>query len=185
MEGSRLGESSSNPARLKAMTAKHLILRKVQNQFRSACDQIVLLNKRMEAVLFRYNAARDSANRSFRYKLRLRLAVVEGIRNMFYEYANIKALQIVNLRRDLFGEIVEIVNDENMVGRYYGADDSSEEQYSSSESEASDDDEDLTEDDGELSETTEDILDDVHNLSEIDRSNLVINNPDTEEMEIA
>ncbi|KAH3807688.1 hypothetical protein DPMN_136035 [Dreissena polymorpha] len=185
MAGAMHGDSSANPALLKAMTAKHLILRKVQIQFRSACDQIVLLNKRMEGVLFRYNAARDSANRSFRYKLRLRLAVVEGIRNMFYEYANIKAVQIVNLRRDLFGEIVEIVNDENAVGRYYGADDNSEEDDSFSESEAADDDEDLTEDDEGMSENSEDILDDDENLSEIDGSNLVNNNPDTEEMEIA
>ena len=32
---------------------------------------------------------------------------------MFYEYANRKAFQIVNLRRDLFGEIVEIVTDDS------------------------------------------------------------------------
>ena len=32
---------------------------------------------------------------------------------MYYEYANKKASDIVNLRRDLFGEIIEIVTDEN------------------------------------------------------------------------
>ena len=99
--------------REKSFLAKQMILKRTQHQFRRACDQIVLLNQKMEFVLHRYHRARDIGARSFRYKLRLRLAVVEGVRNMFYEYANRKALNIVNLRRSLFGEIVEIVTDDD------------------------------------------------------------------------
>ena len=111
-----------SPARAKVMTAKRMILRRTQHNFRRACDQIVLLNRRMEGVLYRYHKARTQTNRSFRYKLRLRLAIVEGIRNMFYEYANRKAYEIVSLRRDLFGEIVEVISDEAANDNFYAAD---------------------------------------------------------------
>jgi len=114
------------------MNAKRIVLRQTQFSFRRACDQIILLNKRMEGVLYRYHAARARINRGFRYKLRLRLAIVEGIRNMYYEYANRKAFEIVNLRRDLFGEIVEIVSDESIGDRYFTADSESAEEIISS-----------------------------------------------------
>ncbi|WAR28898.1 hypothetical protein MAR_014602 [Mya arenaria] len=138
-----------SPTRVKSVTAKRLILKRTQDHFRCACDQIILLNRRMEGVLFRYHAARANTNRGFRYKLRLRLAIVEGIRNMFYEYANRKASEIVNLRRELFGEIVEIVSDDT--GDRYFADDD-DRSYS----------------DSELSESSEDLSESVENLSEND-----------------
>lgn len=87
--------------------------------------------------MYRYHAARSNGNRSFRYKLRLRLAIVEGIRNMYYEYANRKAFEIVNLRRDLFGEIVEIVSDETVGDRYFAADTESADELGSSDLEVS------------------------------------------------
>lgn len=99
----------------------------------------------MEGVLYRYHDARARTNRSFRYKLRLRLAIVEGIRNMFYEYANRKAFEIVNLRRDLFGEIVEIVSDETVGDRYFAADSESADELGSSDLEISLTDEDTSE----------------------------------------
>ena len=58
----------------------------------------------------RYKAARKSNNRAFRYNLRLKLAVIEGARNMFYDYAYAKADQVADLRRELFNESVEIVS---------------------------------------------------------------------------
>jgi len=136
---------TASPASIKSLSAKRLLLRTTQEHFRRACDQIVLLNKRMEGVLYRYHAARESANRGFRYKLRLRLAIVEGIRNMFYEYANRKAYEIVNLRRELFGEIVEVVSDESANDRYFAEDDTSMEEYSFTDSETSETGEEQTE----------------------------------------
>lgn len=56
---------------------------------------------------------------------------------MFYEYANRKAFEIVNLRRDLFGEIVEIVSDETVGDRYFAADSESADELGSSDLEIS------------------------------------------------
>ncbi|KAL4217647.1 hypothetical protein ACF0H5_022389 [Mactra antiquata] len=122
IEGFAMYPHRPSPTRVKVMSAKRNILRKAQNNFGRACDQIVILNRRMEGVLYRYNKARIHTNRSFRYKLRLRLAIVEGVRNMFYEYANRKAHEIVKLRRDLFGEIVEVISDEAVSDNFYAAD---------------------------------------------------------------
>ena len=78
--------------------------------FQKACDQIVLLNQKLGEVQKRYKNARRTNNRSFRYNLRLKLAVVEGVRNMYYDYAYAKADQVADLRRELFNESVEIVS---------------------------------------------------------------------------
>lgn len=103
-----------SPARRKVLSKmKRLELKSTEYRFKRACDQIILLNRKMTAVMQRYHAARANFNRNFRYKLRLRLAIVEGIRNMYYDYANKKASEIVTLRRDLFGEIIEIVTDQD------------------------------------------------------------------------
>ena len=40
----------------------------------------------------------------------LKLAVVKGVRNMYYDYAYAKADQVADLRRELFNESVEIVS---------------------------------------------------------------------------
>ena len=68
-----------------------------------------LLNQKLGEVQKRYKNARRTNNRSFRYNLRLKLAVVEGVRNMYYDYAYAKADQVADLRRELFNESVEIV----------------------------------------------------------------------------
>ena len=81
-----------------------------ERRFRRACDQIVLLNQKLGEVQKRYKNARRTNNRSFRYNLRLKLAVVEGVRNMYYDYAYAKADQVADLRRELFNESVEIVS---------------------------------------------------------------------------
>ena len=40
----------------------------------------------------------------------VKVAVVEGVRNMYYDYAYAKADQVADLRRELFNESVEIVS---------------------------------------------------------------------------
>lgn len=88
-------------------------LQQTEIRFRKACNQINLLNRKMESIHKRYNCAKKNNHRVFRYKLRLRLAVVEGLRNMYYEYANKKASRVVELRRELFNENVEVVEQED------------------------------------------------------------------------
>lgn len=97
------------PSRMKSLD-KRFTLSEAERRFRKACDQIVLLNQRLGDVQKRYKMAKRSNNRSFRYNLRLKLAVIEGSRNMFYDYAYAKADQVAELRRDLFNESVEIVS---------------------------------------------------------------------------
>lgn len=96
--------------KMKVSLNKRFTLSDAERRFRRACDQIVLLNQKLGEVQKRYKNARNTNNRSFRYNLRLKLAVVEGVRNMYYDYAYIKADQVADLRRELFDESVEIIS---------------------------------------------------------------------------
>lgn len=84
-----------------------------ERRFRRSCEQIVMLNRALTTLQKRYDNAKRRNVRSFRYHLRLRLAVIEGMRNVYYDYAHEKAKQVAELRRELFGEIVEIVSEES------------------------------------------------------------------------
>ena len=97
------------PSRIPSLD-KRFTLTDAERRFRKACDQIVTLNHRLGEVQKRYKMAKRSNNRAFRYNLRLKLAVIEGARNMYYDYAYIKADQVAKLRRDMFDESVEIVS---------------------------------------------------------------------------
>ncbi|WAR07329.1 hypothetical protein MAR_017287 [Mya arenaria] len=85
-------------------------LTEAEGRFQKACDQIVLLNHRLGEVQKRYKMAKRSNNKAFRYNLRLKLAVIEGVRNMYYDFAYSKADRVAELRRELFDESVEIVS---------------------------------------------------------------------------
>lgn len=85
-----------------------------ERRFKRACEQIVKLNYSLDALQQRYNKAKKDNHRSFRYSLRLRIAVVDGMRNMYYDYAHKKAEAIAELRQELFGEVVDIVSDESV-----------------------------------------------------------------------
>ena len=98
-----------NKIEVESMTEMKSELHQTEVRFRKACNQINLLNRKMESIHKRYNCAKKNNHRVFRYKLRLRLAVVEGLRNMYYEYANKKASRVVELRRELYNEAVEVV----------------------------------------------------------------------------
>ncbi|KAK3598064.1 hypothetical protein CHS0354_015981, partial [Potamilus streckersoni] len=82
-----------------------------ERHFKGACEQIVLLNKKILALQKRYKKAKNDKMRPFQYNIQLRLAVVEGVRNMYYEYLYKTAEQIVELRQELFGDTVQIVTD--------------------------------------------------------------------------
>lgn len=84
-----------------------------ERRFKRACEQIVQLNYSLDALQQRYNKAKKDNHRSFRYSLRLRIAVVDGMRNMYYDYAHKKAESVAELRQELFGEVVDIISDES------------------------------------------------------------------------
>ena len=92
--------------------SKRFSLLEAERRFRRACEQIVQLNYKMGDLEHRYKRAKTEGRRTFRYSLRLRLAAVEGLRNMYYDYAHQKAQSVADLRQELFGEEVQIVTDE-------------------------------------------------------------------------
>jgi hypothetical protein len=69
-----------------------------ETRFRRACEQIILLNRKLEDLQLRYDKARIDNHKSFRYNLRLKMATVEGVRNSYYEYACWKAETVAELR---------------------------------------------------------------------------------------
>ena len=89
-----------------------------EKRFKRACEQIVQLNYSLDALQQRYNKAKKDNHMSFRYSLRLRIAIVDGMRNMYYDYAHKKAEVVTELRHELFGEVVDIVSDETDVEMY-------------------------------------------------------------------
>ena len=82
--------------------AKLLARFHAQNKkFRRACKQIRLLNHRLEDKQIRYDRANSRNIRSARYTLRLQLATMEGMRNMFYEYASRLADELEEIQDQL------------------------------------------------------------------------------------
>ena len=90
------------------------------------CKQVILLNDYIRGLTKRYLRARAECIRGFRYSLRVRLAVAEGVRNVFYVYARDMAEIIAELRRDLFNQHVQIVTESDEEDEDYSdGDDSS------------------------------------------------------------
>ena len=63
-------------------------IKQMNKKFRLACKQVVLMNNEIEYLQNRYDRAVQQSNRSYRYFLRLKIATIEGISNMFYDYAS-------------------------------------------------------------------------------------------------
>ena len=76
-------------------------IRSTNRLFRQACDQIIVMNNQVNYLQTRYNRAMKKNRRSFRYSLRLKLATLEGVRNMYYEYASRKADDLEHLQNEL------------------------------------------------------------------------------------
>ena len=59
----------------------------VSSRFQLVCSQLRILNRHITEIQHRYKAADQKHQKSFRYSIRIRLCVIEGVRNMYYEYA--------------------------------------------------------------------------------------------------
>lgn len=81
--------SHSNSLQKTTKAAYDLILniRNVDRKFRRARKQIIVLNNRIESLIVRYDRSTKQGRKNFRHATRLQVATVEGVRNMFYEYA--------------------------------------------------------------------------------------------------
>ena len=67
-------------------------------KFNRACGQMTLIDMRIQDCQTRYNRAMKASKNAFRYSLRLRLAVLTGVKMMFYEYAKGMADKMDNIR---------------------------------------------------------------------------------------
>jgi transposase len=93
-------------------------------RFQRACEQILQLNGKLEEISKRYMSAKDSNNKLFRYSLRNRMLIIEGMLTAYCGYAKMKKSEILELRRKLNVEI-------NSVNEEFSSDD--EEMISSDE----------------------------------------------------
>lgn len=79
----------------------HAQLYDSQRRFSRACDQILLLNTRLHGLRKRYLSARSSDYKTFRFPLRMRILVAEGLVKRYYHYADMKRTEILDLRTQL------------------------------------------------------------------------------------
>ena len=86
---------------MESFSKLHVILSETEFRFRRACEQVVLINNKLQDLQVRYDRARRDELRSFRYNIRLRMSGAEGVRNAYYEYARQKADKILYLRNKI------------------------------------------------------------------------------------
>ena len=77
-------------------------IKDLNRKFRLCCNQLVRINNLIEDVEIRYNRSQAENRRSYRYILRLKLCTLEGVRNVFYEYAYAKADELEKMQLDLY-----------------------------------------------------------------------------------
>ena len=73
-------------------------MRATDRRFQKACRQLVILNNRLEDLNTQYRRCRQHNKPGSRYNLRLKLSVVEAIRNMYYEYASSRADELEHMQ---------------------------------------------------------------------------------------
>ena len=76
-------------------------MRVVDRKFRYSCRQITLLNHRIKDKQVRFDRAHRINQRSLWYNLRLQLSTLEGVKNMFLEYAYKHADELEALQHTL------------------------------------------------------------------------------------
>ena len=80
----------------------------VENKFEKACAQLRTLNNKITSVQHRYDRAASINQRSFRYSLRIQLVELEGVRNMFWQYARRKAEDLDSMKQIILESLAEI-----------------------------------------------------------------------------
>ena len=87
-------------------------LNESKRRFGRACDQILLLNARLHGLQKRYQSARSSNCKTFRFPLRMRIMVAQGLVKRYYHYAELKRSEIIELRSKLDQEDEPATDDE-------------------------------------------------------------------------
>lgn len=91
-------------------------LHEAEKRMRNAYRQITLLNERLENERQRYQKAYEENSRTWRYNLRMKVVIIEGMINVYYEYLCLKKVEIKDLRLKLFGEEVSDDDDDDEDG---------------------------------------------------------------------
>ena len=76
-------------------------------KFERACSQLTILNSKIAETQLRYDRAASVNRRSFRYSLRIQLVELEGVRNMYYQYARAKAEQLDLMKQQIIQTLSE------------------------------------------------------------------------------
>ena len=92
-------------------TMKTSQLIQLEEKFYKACDQIVIIDRKLHDMTLRYNSASRDGHRPMRYNRRLQLVTLEGVRAAFYQFAEITADKMTVLRCHLHGD--EILHEDD------------------------------------------------------------------------
>ena len=76
-------------------------------KFERACLQLTILNAKIAEIQLRYDRAAAVNRRSFRYSLRIQLVELEGVRNMYYQYARAKAEELDLMKQQILEALSE------------------------------------------------------------------------------
>lgn len=80
--------------------AKKSIIQLIQDEsfkLNRSNEQLQRVNQTLDSLENRYKEAKKSKIRAFPYNLRLRLAVAEGVRNIYLEYTRMKLAEMARL----------------------------------------------------------------------------------------
>ena len=76
-----------------------LTIEQVDAKFQKACWNLKKINLLMDEQQTRFQRAQSKGQRSFLYNQRIRLCVLEGIQDVYYEYAYRLAHTLDNMRQ--------------------------------------------------------------------------------------
>lgn len=83
----------------------------LEQKFNMACSCLKSLNSNIASTQTRYDRASQVNRRSYRYTLRIRLVVMEGVRNMYYHYAMQKAEELEQAKEQIEDTLSESEED--------------------------------------------------------------------------
>ena len=90
-------------------TINNMIMQQIaenEKKFHLACDQVMKLDELLDNNQTRYDRANNANQRTARYGLRMKLSVLEGVRNMYVEYASMKAEELMLLQCQLCDDVM-------------------------------------------------------------------------------
>ena len=91
-----------------------LTIAEVDAKFQRACSMLRKMNDQMEQLETRYSRAGAKGKKAFSYNQRIHLCVLEGVKDVCYQYAHRLAVTLDDMRREA-GYIV-IGSDEDEEG---------------------------------------------------------------------